>query len=277
MIRYIFLGLVQGFTEFIPVSSSGHLVVFQHLFGMHDELVFLDVVLHMGTLCSLLVFFRTDLFILFSNFISAAIDILFRRRITYVMRYNDKFRLCIYLAITTLVTGAIGLTGKKFFEGLFESIPVVMVGFVITGIVLLSIKHYYFGQRYLQHILMRDAFFIGIVQSFAIVPGISRSGMTLSALFFRNVEKESAFKFSFLVSIPIILGAFMVKLGDVSSVERTTPLLYLIAGFVTAFVSGLIALRLLRMIIARQNLHKFSYYCFAMALFILLLRIKHII
>lgn len=277
MIRYMFLGLVQGFTEFIPVSSSGHLVVFQHLFGMHEEVVFLDVVLHLGTLCSLLVFFRTDLFVLFSNFLSAVIDIFFRRRVAYVWRYNDKFRLCIYLLITAAVTGFIALAGKNFFEGFFESIPAVMAAFVITGIILLSTKHCNFGQRYLQHILTRDAFFIGIVQSFAIVPGISRSGITLSALFFRNVEGESAFKFSFLVSIPLILGAFMVKLGDVRAVERTIPLVYLIAGFVLSFASGLFALRLLRTIIARQNLHKFSYYCFAMALFILFLRLRQII
>lgn len=277
MICYLFLGIVQGITEFLPISSSGHLVIFQRLFGMHEQVVFFDVVLHVGSLCSLLVFFRTDLFVLFSNFLSAIIDIVFRRRFGYVLRYNDKFRLCIYLMVTVAVTGSIALLGKNFFESLFESIPWLIVGFIITGVVLLSTKHYHFGQRYLQHILLRDAFFVGILQSFAIVPSISRSGMTLCALFFRNVDKESAFKFSFLVSIPLIAGAFIVKLHDVVSLERTIPFGYLLVGFLASFVSGLIALNVLRMIILGRNFYKFAYYCFAMALLVLMLKIKHLV
>lgn len=276
MIRYMILGVVQGFTEFLPVSSSGHLVLFQNLLGIEKEVVFLDVVLHLGTLCSLFVYFRTDLFVLFSNCVSAVIDIVFRRRLAYVLRYNDKFRLCIYVALTALITGSIALIGKDFFESLFASTSTLAVAFFITGLVLLLTKQYNFGQRYLRHILTRDTILIGIVQALAIIPGISRSGITISALCLRNVENESAFKFSFFVSMPLILGAFMVKLQDVSSVERATPLIYLIAGFVMAFVGGLIALGLLRKIILRQNFYKFSYYCFAMGLLLLVLKIKHI-
>jgi len=265
MIRYIILGIVQGLTEFLPVSSSGHLALLQRAFGMQGELVFLDVVLHVGTLCSLCVFFRTDLFILFSNVVSAVIDILFRRRISYVMRYNDKFRLACYIVVTAFITGVIGLTAKDFFEGRFESMVTIGIGFAVTGAVLFLTKRYRFGQRYLRHILLRDALLLGLTQSCAILPGVSRSGITIATLFFRNIEEESAFKFSFLVSIPVIAGAFIVKLGDCVSAERTISIFYLAVGFAAAFVSGICALHLLARVIRKKVFYRFAFYCFLMS------------
>jgi len=198
MLKYIFLGIVQGFTEFFPVSSSGHLVIVQNILGVNENVIFLDLVLHLGTLCSVLVFFKTDIFILITNFLTAIFDILFRGRVQHVFRYDDKFRLVFYIGVATFVTAYIGITFKDFFQGQYESINTVIAGLFFTGCLLLLTKRYNFGQRYLRHILVKDSIIAGIVQGLAILPGVSRSGITISTLLFRNINRESAFKFSFL-------------------------------------------------------------------------------
>lgn len=276
MLKYIFLGLVQGATEFFPVSSSGHLVIFQHLLGINENVVFLDVLLHLGSLCSLIVFFSNDIFILFTNFLTAMIEIIFHKRFFSVWRYDDKFKLCIYIILTTLITGSIALMGKEFFERQFESINTVIFGLFITGVILFLTKNFNFGQRRLRHILLKDSIVLGFFQSLAIIPGISRSGISISTLLFRNVDKESAFKLSFLMSIPIILAAFILKFKEVQVIERNIPLANLISGFLAAFISGLAALHILSLILKKQNFYKFSYYCFFLSLVVLLLKIKHI-
>lgn len=275
MIKFIFLGIVQGITEFLPVSSSGHLVILQNILKIDKNVVFLDVVLHLGTLCSLIVFFRRDIFVLFSNFFTAIYDILFRGRIFYVWRHDDKFRLCVYIGLITLITGFIGLIGKDFFERQFESVNTVILSLFVTSLILFLTKGFDYGQRYLRHISLKDCILLGLVQSLAIIPGISRSGITISILLFLNTDKESAFKFSFLVSIPIILGAFILKFQETQGIVRNISLLQLAPGFLFAFISGLAALYILRSILKRQGFYKFSYYCFFLAAMVLLLKIRH--
>ncbi|MDD5005250.1 MAG: undecaprenyl-diphosphate phosphatase [Candidatus Omnitrophica bacterium] len=277
MLKFILLGLVQGLTEFLPVSSSGHLVVLQKILEINQNVVFLDVVLHLGSLCALIVFFRRDIFVLFSGFITAIYDMVFYRRISHVWHYNDKFKLCIYIVVTTVITGFIAVIGKEFFESQFESINTVILGLFFVGIILFLTKNFDYGQRYLRHICLKDSILLGLVQALAIIPGISRSGITISTLIFLNVDRESAFKLSFLVSIPAILGAFVLKLNDIQGTTLDFPLLYLISGFLFAFISGLLALYVLRSILkGKIGFSRFSYYCFLLAITILIFKMHNI-
>ncbi len=277
MIKFIFLGIVQGITEFLPVSSSGHLVVLQHLLEIDKNVVFLDVILHLGTLCSLLIFFRKDILILLSNLFITLNDIIFRKRIHYALKYDDKFKLCIHITIITLITGFVGFIGIDFFESQFENIDTVILSLFIMSIVLFLTKNFLHGQRHLRHVLLRDSVLFGLVQSLAIIPGISRSGITISMLLFRNMEKDSAFKLSFLSSIPIILCAFIFKFKQAQGIPRDIPLIYLVFGFLFAFLCGLAALYILRSVLKRDKFYRFSYYCFFAAIVILVLKLRNII
>jgi undecaprenyl-diphosphatase len=163
MIKYAILGFVQGLTEFFPVSSKGHLVFLQHAFNMHGEEIVLPVVLHMGTLLAVVIYLRRELFRVFT----------------------DR-RLLLLVLVPTAVTVVIALSGKKFFEGLFLRPAVVAPGMIVTGIVLLFTKNCRTDSS--RAIGFRDAFLAGIAQSFAVIPGISRSGMTISSLLFRKLD-----------------------------------------------------------------------------------------
>ena len=273
MFKFIILGIVQGLTEFFPVSSSAHLVIFQHLFGIDKNVVFLDIVLHLGTLCALVLFFRNDIFTLVSSFLVALFDIFFRRRISYVWKYDTNFRLCIYILVSTVLTGYLAMNSRNFFERLFYSTGAVIFALFINSVIIFSTRGLYFGQRSLKNLTIRDAIIFGITQVAALAPGISRSGLTISLMLFRNVEKEGAFKFSFLVSIPVIAGAFLVSLRD-SATESSFPLFYLILGFIFSFLSGLIALFILRKILRQSSFYKFSIYCFCLAVLLFFLKLK---
>ncbi|MDD5617962.1 MAG: undecaprenyl-diphosphate phosphatase [Candidatus Omnitrophica bacterium] len=278
MLKLILLGIVQGATEFFPVSSSGHLVILQKILGVDQNVVFLDAVLHLGTLFALVIFFSGDIVILFSKFITALYDTFFRGKIFYIWRYDEKVRLCVYIIIVTFITGYIGLWGKDFFESQFESVNTVLFSLIFMSFILYATKNSDSGQRYLRHITIRDAIFLGLVQAIAIIPGISRSGITISLLLFLNMDKESAFKFSFLASIPVILGAFIVKLKDTQGVTQGIPFSYLSSGFISSFVGGLVALYILNFILKRKKgFYKFSYYCFFVAMVILVMKIRHIL
>jgi undecaprenyl-diphosphatase len=278
MLKFILLGIVQGASEFFPVSSSGHLVILQNILGVKQNVVFLDVVLHLGTLFALLLFFAKDILILISKFITALYDIFFRGKLFYIWRYDDKVRLCVYIIVVTFITGFIGLRAKGFLESQFESVNTVIVGLFITSFILFMTRNCDIGQRYLRHITIKDALFLAIAQAIAIIPGISRSGITISLLLFMNMERESAFQFSFLASIPAILGAFAVKFKDTQGLPLEIPYLYLFIGFFFAFVSGVLALYLLKFILRKKKgFYKFSYYCFLLAIVIIILKMRHIL
>jgi undecaprenyl-diphosphatase len=277
MIKFILLGLVQGVTEFFPVSSSGHLVILQHILGIDKNVVFLDVILHLGTLCSLLAFLYKDILILFYNFFVGIYDIVFGRRLQFVLKNNDKFKLGIHLIFITLITGTIAVIFKDFFERQFENINTVAVSFFIMSIVLFLTKNFMNGQRQLSHVCFKDSLLFGLTQALAIMPGISRSGTTMATLLFRNFDRESSFKLSFFALIPVTLGAFILKLKETQGVPVEIPFSYLLSGFITSFVCGLAVLYLLRAILKYKKFHRFSYYCFFASLVVLFLKLRGIL
>ncbi|MDD5668493.1 MAG: undecaprenyl-diphosphate phosphatase [Candidatus Omnitrophica bacterium] len=245
MINYIILGIIQGFTEFFPVSSSGHLVIFQNLLGLSGEEVTITVVLHLGTVLSLLIFFFKDILRLF----------------------KDK-KLVGYVLLVTVITGIIGVLGKSFFENLFKSTAYSSIGLIITGVILLLTKRFNSASR--DKIMLTDGIVLGFAQSFSIIPGISRSGMTISSLLFRNIGWETAFRFSFVASIPAILGAALLKAKDINFTLHTEGI-NLCAGFVVSFLSGIVALWLLKKILFKAKFYYFGYYCIIAGILALLI------
>lgn len=244
MIKYIILGVVQGLTEFLPVSSSGHLVIMQKILNIQAHLVATSVVLHLGTLLAIIIFFWKDILSLLRN-----------------------LRLLSQLCIVVIITGAIGILGKDFFESLFSSAKVVAIAWIFTGLILLATKK--FTQLNKDQLQTKDVLILGLAQGLAIIPGISRSGITISTLFFRKVKRQLAFSISFLVSIPIILGAALLESRKIESLAQA-DIKNLAAGLIFSFIFGLIALLVLRLMIHKAKFYYFGYYCLLMAIVTLL-------
>ncbi len=247
MLKYIILGIIQGLTEFLPVSSSGHLVVLQRIFGMTNGQVATSVILHMGTLMSLCIFFFGDILALLRDL---------------------KSLLLIFIA--TFITGVIGICGKGFFEELFSSPEFVAFAWLVTGAVLILSKKFMQAKRHT--VSLKDASMLGATQGLAIIPGLSRSGITISTLLFRGIDRETSFRFSFLASVPAIAGAAFVEAKDIHFIFQGDTKNFII-GFFCSLIVGLISLKFLRSIIHRSKFHYFGYYCiFAATITLILLR-----
>lgn len=235
MIAYILLGVVQGLTEFFPVSSSGHLAILQKLMGMTEGALAVSVVLHLGTVCSLLVFLFKDISALFKN-----------------------VRELIFIFLVTIVTGIIAIIGKHFFESLFVSSFAVGIGWLITAGVLFLTRTHTQGKRVVPGI--RDALILGLTQGCAIAPGVSRAGMTLSTMLFREMDNAAAFRLSFLVAIPAVLGAALLEAKDIDFAMQAHAT-GIIVGFLASFLTGIFALWCMRKVMLQAKLHYFAYYC----------------
>jgi len=240
MIKYIYLGIIQGLTEFLPISSSGHLVIAQKLLGINVDQVAISITLHLGTLLAIVLFFWTDILNLLKN-----------------------PKLLSLAAIVVTITGIIGVIGKDFFENLFSSVKLVGIAWIFTGLILIATKK--FKQLDRDKLNVKDVIILGLTQGLAIIPGISRSGITISTLFFRRIQRSLAFTFSFIVSIPIILGAALLESGKIGTVFQA-DVKNLAAGFIFSFLSGLLALLILRMVINKARFYYFGYYCIFIAI-----------
>jgi len=249
LLQAIILALVQGLTEWLPISSSGHLVVAQRLMGLSVPVGF-DVFLHLGTLVAVIVFFWRDI-----------VNIL-RSLLTLDTR-DSNFKLLVYIIIGTIPTAVIGLLFLQFFESLFSSGRAVGVGFLITGALLLSSKLRK-GEKNLGWL---SSLIMGIFQGIAIAPGISRSGSTISAGLFSGINKDEVFRYSFLLSIPAILGATILEYKGLALSDLG---LYAIIGVVVAAVSGYVAIKIVRKVLLSERFYLFAIYCFLAGLLVLL-------
>jgi undecaprenyl-diphosphatase len=248
------LGIIQGLTEFLPVSSSGHLVMFQQFFQLGDDHVLFDLVLHLGTLFVVLWFYRAELIGMFKDVVSGEGP----------MRSRKGFRTLVLLVIATIPTGLIGVLFEDLFERWFANPAVLVVTFAITGTVLFVSR--WFDQGSGDEVGMKwwHAVILGVVQGCAITPGISRSGSTIVAALFLGLDREVAARFSFLMSVPAILGAVVFKLKDVGADVVHWPSVGV--GALCALVSGYFSLVLLVRLVRNGRLSHFSWYCWAAAI-----------
>jgi len=254
----LFLGLVQGITEFLPVSSSGHLVITQFLLGVKEPGITFEVLVHFGTLCSILWVFFPDI----KKLAAAALFL-----------NNDKAsRKMLFLIIMGCIpTAVIGLAFQPFFVSLFSSVLTVGIMLLVTGSILWLINMKVPGRKTVEKMKVSDALIVGLFQGFAIIPGISRSGSTISAALFRELNRETAIRYSFFLSLPAILGATLLEGRELlSSGPENISVIPLALGTAVAFVSGIFAIRTLIRILNTGNLHYFSYYCWMVGSLVIL-------
>jgi undecaprenyl-diphosphatase len=247
----VILGLVQGLTEFLPVSSSGHLVIGQHLLKFEGPNLAFDIVLHLGTLLAVVVYFWRDIRKILASFMGKG---------------NGPWRRVGLLVLAgTVPTGLIGVLFKDPLTNMFGSVRIVAMMLTVTGILLFMADRVTRTNRSLADIRAWDALVIGVVQGLAIIPGISRSGSTIATGLFLKIEPDAAARFSFLLSIPAILGAVALEGKDIFGQAVDGSATAFAAGFVTAAVSGWLAIIILLRMLKWKRLTIFSVYCWSIA------------
>jgi len=246
----ILLGILQGATEFLPVSSSGHLVLAQHLLGDFEQPgVLFDVMLHVGTMIAVVFYFWRDL--------AGLISSLWRRD----DKAKTERRMVGLLIAGSVPTAIIGLTFKDYLIGLFERPDIVCIMLLVTGTLLWVAERLRQRETTRTKMTLTDAVITGTVQGCAIIPGISRSGSTIAALLLRGVDGETAARFSFLLALPAVFGAALLSAKDIGDAQAAMPLLPCLAGTAAALITGLLCIHLLMGIIRRRRLHWFALYC----------------
>jgi len=258
LFKAILLGIIQGFSEFLPISSSGHLVLFAELLNFKDEGVAFEVFVHFGTLLSVLIAFRKDIL----NMIIAPYKIWISG--TEDDTLKEALQWDYYVIIGTLPAVIIGFTLKDPIEQLFNSIILVLFMLLITAALMWTSQFLKDRNKAFNYV---NSLIIGLAQAFAILPGISRSGSTIFTGMAMGMPREKVARFSFILSVPVILGATILKTRDLLETPPASgELLNLIAGTIFAFISGYIAIIWLLDIVKRGKLQWFGYYCLAISI-----------
>ena len=264
----VLLGILQGLTEFLPISSSGHLVLAQEFLGVKEHLVFFDVMLHLGTLFAVLVAYRKALRKLVAVGLSTLANGQFYRKPITTVNTSVELRFIWLILIGMIPTGIIALLFKSELESFFDNVQLVSIMLIITGVILqlprLRRRKSEDSNATSEKIKTWHAPLIGIAQGGAITPGISRSGTTISLALFLGIPAKTAAEYSFLLSIPAILGAVVLNIPDIG--DTHIPYHILAAGMLASFIVGYIALRFLLTVLNRGKFSLFSYYCVALGI-----------
>ena len=263
------MGLVQGLAEFLPISSSGHLAILEYFFGIKENMLFFAVMLHFGTLMAVFVAFWKDIWELLQELVLTIKDLIGRKGLRLDERPVRK--LGGMIIVSCIPTAIIGFAFGDLFEGLYSKPIAIAIMFVITGILLILAETYGGGNRNIQNLNYRNSLFIGLIQGIAIIPGISRSGSTLFSSLICKLDRDFAVKFVFLISIPTILGSFILELPD-GIKEGVTGSAWgpVIVGVIVSFISGLFAVKVMLKVVKNRKLKYFSYYLFVLAAFVII-------
>ena len=265
LLQAFILGIVQGLTEFIPVSSSGHLVLVPHLFGWkfdQSHAFIFDVLVQWGTLFAVFVYYWRDLVAIATAFIKAAIS--------GKPFSTDDACMGWYLIIATIPAVVVGLLCKDLIEKAFSSPRMTGIFLLVTAALLVIAELVGKRNRNTKQIRWFDAFWIGCSQVLALLPGVSRSGSTIAGGMMRNLDRSSAARFSFLMSVPVMLGAGVLAFKDLFALPATGNFFIpLIVGFLAALVSGYLAIRWLIAYLSKHSLFIFAGYCLLTGLLII--------
>lgn len=256
ILQAIVLGFVQGLGEFLPISSSGHLILTHWLFGNEKNLLGFDLALHWGTLLAVLVYFRRDILLIIKGFWHSLFPS------TREVKENIYQKLSWLIIIASIPAAILGILLEDYAETVFRNPLLVAVNLAVFGAVIWAVDYFGKKEKNLDKITWLDALAVGFSQALAIVPGVSRSGSTMAAGLLRGFKREDVAKFSFLMSIPIIFGAGLVKIGDfgtgVSMVE-------LMVGFISSAVFGFLSIKYLLRYLAKHDFKIFVWYRFLLA------------
>jgi undecaprenyl-diphosphatase len=244
-IEGIFLGILQGLTEFLPVSSSGHLVIAQYFLGVREPGITFEIMVHFGTLLSVIWVFGGDLL----------------RIITCFAREKTERHFAYMLVLGTIPTGLMGLFFADVFKRFYES--TIMVGFMLllTGGIIYLLNTLVPGNKQEGTVTPADSLIVSFAQGMAIIPGISRSGSTITAALWRGMDRETAVKYSFLVSIPVIFGATLMELRHLNSAGLTGLSSGVLYGTIASFISGILAIKVFIHLLKTCRFQYFAYYC----------------
>ena len=268
------MGIIQGLTEFLPVSSSGHLAIFRSILNVNTDVSALfEALLHLGTLAAVFVVFWSDVKMLIIETLKLIRDaVLWVVKKQKIELYTERM-LSLLVIVASVPTAIIGLIVELFLEDLLlSSLISVGIGLLITGALLLLMTKIPQSNKQLKDMKLRDGVFIGLIQGIATIPGISRSGSTVTAGLFCGLEKDFAYRFSFLISIPAILGATLLELLQISAADASNFGLYLV-GMVIAGVIGYFSLIWMRQLLQKWKFHYFGFYDLAVGLIVLIIGI----
>ena len=251
LIETIILGIIQGLTEWLPISSTGHLKLAEHFLGLKVPILF-DITLHLGTLIVILIYFKKEV----KKIVSALLRFDFKTE-------HGKF--IPLIIVGTIPTALIGLIFSTIIEDVFQNPIPIASAFILCGVILYSTKA---GKEKTENISYSEALMIGVAQGIALIPGISRSGTTIAVALLLGIRREKAFNFSFLLSIPAVLGAFGLQAYRSWNALTAAGVSWIevFVGIIVAMVVGYFALKLLWKILVIQKLHFFAFCCWFIAL-----------
>ncbi len=256
-VKAIILGIVQGLSEFLPISSSGHLVLFSMILDFQESGLAFDVFVHFGTLIAVMIAFRKDIWEMLRwlpqvpGFLTNGMK---------VESEADEYKaMSFFIVVGTIPAAVIGLLFEDYIEQLFTSPVIVLFALLMTALLMFSARYTEENKKFMS---LAHAIMIGFAQAFAIMPGISRSGSTIVLALWLGIRREIAAKFSFLLSVPIILGASILKFKELMEAPPpSSEIMNLVLGTITAAVSGYLAIIWMLNIIKRQKLEWFGLYC----------------
>lgn len=257
IIQSIILGILQGLTEFLPISSSAHLVIVPFFLGWsipEKEAFIFNVLVQDGTLLAVIIYFWKDLISILKGWFQA----LFAGQ-----PFRDtEARLGWYLILATIPAGVFGLTVKKYIEAAFSSPLATGIFLLVTAVLLFAAEQFGRRQRELESVTWLDALVMGIFQAIAVFPGISRSGATITGGMLRNLTRPAAARFSFLMSVPVMLAAGLVEFLDLTKISGQASFIpVVVAGFIAAAIVGYLSIRWLLKYLMQHSLRVFSIYC----------------
>jgi undecaprenyl-diphosphatase len=261
MTQAVVLGAIQGLTEFFPVSSSGHLVIFQQMMGLREPVLMFDISVHVGTLAAIFVYYFADILRIFTALIRPVASLKTRDAQALPTDGADR-RLVWLIVVGSVPTAVIGFGLSRISHVLFSSLVVVGISLLITGALVLATR--WIGRKpdSGQGFSFWRAVVVGTVQGLAVIPGISRSGSTIVMGLVLGVDREKAVRFSFLLSMPAIIGALVLQLVGESAGAGPVSAGVMAVGTITSFAVGYVALCLLVKLVQKGRLHVFAPYCF---------------
>lgn len=259
-LQSVMLGIIQGLTEFLPVSSSGHLVLLQNLFGIREPELLFDISLHLGTLIAVFIVFYKEILRILQTLLRLPALIKSSGNLKSLFAYNEEIRIAALIFIGSIPTAILGILFHKIADQIFGAVWIVGAMLLVTGTLLWFTRQMSDEGRPLIKVSIRDALMIGLIQGMAIMPGISRSGATISMALFLGMNREVAGRYSFLLSIPAILGALILSLNS-TIIQTDIPGKIILMGTVTAGIVGYISLKVLLRMVKQGQLYYFAPYC----------------
>ena len=259
-LQSVMLGTIQGLTEFLPVSSSGHLVLLQNLFGLREPELLFDISLHIGTLIAIFIVFYQEIRNILQTLLRLPVLIKSSENLQSLFANNEEIRISALIIVGSIPTAILGILFHKIADQIFGAVWIVGVMLLITGALLWFTRQMSIEGRPLRKVSIRDALLIGLMQGLAIMPGISRSGSTISIALLLGMNRELAGRYSFLLSIPAILGALILGLNS-TIIQTDIPGKIILLGTFTAGIVGYIALKVLLRLVKQGQLHYFAPYC----------------